>query len=305
MLLFACYHEIAQVVADIAAYGVEMGQHVGQFFVLLGHLSVQVVEHNAGHLAVQLAQAVAQLTLPARGMGQHLLQRLLHDLDVGLHALLVFLRQLLELFGREHGALFERGKGQPRRGAQQRQVAPLGLFLQLHQAGLLHLLELAFDGAAPRLVFLALEGRRKRRLHVLHQPLQVAAELAAQPAGQAQHLGAVGLVEVVDIAPVGRRRFAGRALLHGVVHQGELAHARRSQGKNVVAGTLHLHAKADGADGPLLADRDRQLCKVGGCDKVKQVGVCAAAQQCGRQRLAGSRSGRRQGGCVQAALLTL
>jgi hypothetical protein len=53
----------------ILAHGIEEGQHVGHLGVFGGHLGVQVVEDDAGHLAVEFAQAVAQLALPARRLG--------------------------------------------------------------------------------------------------------------------------------------------------------------------------------------------------------------------------------------------
>ena len=203
-LLLAGLQEVAQVVADALLHRREIGRHVGQVLVLGQQVVDQVVDHHGGDLVVEVAQAAAELALPARHLQQHLLQLPLQRLDLVLEALLLFRGQLLELLGGDDLAVLQRGEAEAGGRLQQGQAALARLLLQLVEALFLALLELLLEGAAARRVLLALEGGREAGAQLFYQPFHVALQLLAHAGRQAQGARCGGLFEVVDVAPVVR-----------------------------------------------------------------------------------------------------
>ena len=203
-------------------------------------------------LAVQLAQPLAPLLVPARQVlqvGRHFrLQRL----DGRLQRLAFLLRQLLEILRAQHLAVLHRHHGQAGRRSDQGDVLRRRLFLDVLEDLVLAVAELLVDQLAAVAVVLRFENGRQRRVQVFDQLLHVAAEAAAQAAGEGQGDRAVRVVEIVDIAPVRRLLLMGSLFLDDLGDEAMLARAGRSQHEQVVAAGLHADAEAHGLEGAVL-----------------------------------------------------
>ncbi len=152
----------------------------------------------------------------------------LNGLDLVLDALALGRRQLVEQFRRQHLAVARRGEGQTHRRAQQRDVLAFGTALQGAEGLFAALLELLLDRLAPRPVFVALEGRRQGGAQFLDEPLHRRREPGAAARRQPQTPGLLRVVEIVDVAPVGRRRLGFRPVPQQVFDHAVPAGAARA-----------------------------------------------------------------------------
>ena len=108
--------------------------------------------------------------------------------------------------------------------------------------------------------------RARELLHAL-------AQHTALPCGQAQGAGALGGIEVVQVAQVRGDAALRGGLLHGLVQQRGAATADLAQHEQVVVGLLHAQTKACGGFGALLADPGQgQVLQLGGAGKAQAVG---------------------------------
>ena len=76
-------------------------------------------------------------------------------------------------------------------------------------------------------------------------------------------MGLVGLVEMVNVAPVRRGRHPGRPLLQITANRRIFSGPVRTQGEEVVPLLLHADAKLDRRHRPVLADDIGRLFQVG------------------------------------------
>ncbi len=180
---------------------------------------------------------------------------------LGVHFLLMFLefefllgRELFQLFGGERFALPLRYLDDP--GAPDRELEPE---LQRAIGGLgkkdfLRLLGLPDDVRLLFLVLLGVEDLGYLILHEVDEPFDVAPELAAHALGEADGERPVGVLEVVDVAPViGRREVLGDALDQRF-HDGVAARAGDARDEDVVSVVLDGEAELDGMNGARLPD---------------------------------------------------
>ena len=250
--------EIVGVLLDVALDRVEVFRHIGQF----AKAGAQLVHHQrdraAGRLPVQIADRIAVLAFPLRHLLHDRFELALHLLDVALHPLALGLRQGLEHLRRQDLAVAPGRQRQPHRRAQQGDALLLGMALQFGERLLVALLELLVDDLAPRPVIVALEGRRQGRAQFPDQPLHRLAQARRTARRQLQAARLLRLVEVVDVAPVRRRRLARRPAPQEIVDQGMLAGAAGAQGIDVVALAAHGDGELDGLDRAVLADQPRR-----------------------------------------------
>ncbi len=88
--------------------------------------------------------------------------------------------------------------------------------------------------------------------------MQVLLQFRPPAGGKLQGPGALGLPEVVDVAPVRRDRLPGGQLLNKVFHRGDFAGAGRSGHKNVETLLLDPQTEVQGSDRPFLTDNSFQ-----------------------------------------------
>ena len=131
----------------------------------------------------------------------------------------------------------------------------------------------------------------------LHPLLHAFAQRPALACGQAQRARALGAVEVVQVAQVGRYGAAGGGFLHGLAHERGPPRAHIAQHKQVVVGLLHGQAKACGFEGALLANPGQRLLRQGAGVGKAQTGRVDVAGQLGRGQLWAGWAGGRGGGC--------
>ena len=133
-----------------------------------------------------------------------------------------------EHVGIDHLAIVGGRQGQPHRRADQRDAFLLGAALQSAEGVVGPLLEFLIQHVAAGAVIVALEGRRQGDLQIGHQPLHRLPERPCAPGRQHQATGLMRIGEVVDVAPIGRRRLGRRFAPQQLLHQRVLAGPARS-----------------------------------------------------------------------------
>ena len=165
------------------------------------------------------------------------------------------------------------GENQVARVAVEGEAAGLGKGVEFGVGlGLFHLVGF-FDALALGLEVLAVQAQRDFGLPIFDQLGHQLAQLATLPGRQAQGLGPLGHIKVVQIAQVRWHGAAAGHAGHHLLEQGGAATADFAQHKQVVAGLVKPQAKAGGALGPLLADPGqgllRQLRRVGKAQRLR------------------------------------
>ena len=161
-------------------------------------------EHR--RLAIERADLVAALLLPLRELADDVFEIFFQGSNGVLRGLTFGFRPGIELVGRHDLAVARRDQGKAHRGAQDRDVLPGSLVAQRRKRLALFGLERLIDHTAPRLIVLALEHRRQRRLEIVNQRMHRVAELYRAAGGKADADRFVRLREVVDIDPIGGAR---------------------------------------------------------------------------------------------------
>ena len=249
----------------VLAHRVEVGEDVGVAFVVALELVDQRPDRRLHHLVVELAQALLALALPARRLIEALAQLLLEILDALLDALALLLGQLLELLGRRDLAvLLERRERDAHRRAQQSETALARLLLHLAEELLGEGLVLLVDDLAPGLVLVALERGRQHRAHFLGQLLELAAQAPAGAGRELEQPGLARVLEVVDVAPVGRRGPRRRHRLEERLGERVAAARGRAEDEDVVAVGVDADAELERLDRARLADAGGEDLEVGG-----------------------------------------
>ena len=242
-------------------------------------------DRKAGGFAIERLHGIAVLALPQRHLAHDRLEVGLDGFHLVLDALALGRRQLIEQFRRQHLAVARRGEGEAHRRAHQGDVLAFGAALERAEGGFALLLELLLDGLAPRPVFVALEGRRQRGAQFVDEPLHRGREPGAAARRQLQAAGLLRIVEIVDVAPVGRRRLLFRPLPQQIFDHAVPAGAARAEGIDVVALGAHADGEIERLDGALLPDQPRRFFELA-AQLERQLGrVAAAIQQRRRQRL--------------------
>ena len=249
--------ELFGVLLEVRAHLLDVVHDLGQVVVVLAQLLDEQGHRVAHHLLVEAAHPLAPLALPLGRLLENLLQLLLQLGDVRAHLRLGLLGPLAKGFRAHHLALGGGRQGEPRGGADQAHAARLGVLLQLVERGFLALAELRLKGLGSGLVLLALESRGNGRAQLADELLHVGAEPAAPAGRQLERARLVGLLEVVDVAPVGRRRHSGRRLLDVAPDERVLAGAGRAVGEDVVAMAPDADAEPDRLQRTLLAEAVR------------------------------------------------
>ena len=252
-------------------------------------LHQRVADGRRGHPFVELAQLLAPLLVGLRqalqDRSQLLLQRRDLVLDVPAHGL----GQGIEDVGLDHLALVHGRHGEAGGGTQQSDVLRLRLLAQRVQGLLVAGSELLVDGAPARLVVLPLEARRQHAAQLVERRDHAAGEVARTPVREPHRLRAVGVLEVVDVHPVGRRGRLRRLGPEVRLDRRGLARGRRPEHEHVVVVALDAGAELNGLERPLLADqpgdRDQLVGRLeaegGRIDHPAQLGGLQRLRPCG------------------------
>jgi hypothetical protein len=215
--------EIVRVLDDVLLDLAEIVDHLGQLRPGLAQPVHEMADREAGQFLVERLDPLAPLALPLRHELHQRLELALEPGDRGLDAFLMFFGQLPERLGAHHFALVNRREGESGLRPDQRGLARVGGLLEVVERGLLEGFEFVLDGVLAGDVVLALEHRRDRRPQVAYQAFHVTAQAHAPARRQAQRARLVRLGEIVDVAPVRRRRLAGRPFLDIAPNQRHLA----------------------------------------------------------------------------------
>ncbi len=270
---------------DVLQHRVEPGDHLGQ--VAVGRLEVldQVRHGDAQRLAAGLLDAALQLAAPARKLVHELVHALVHGLDVRCQLALPLFGQLLELLLRQGAVLvLHRHEGEAVRGAQQRDAKLGGFVPKGVQRGLLALLLLLLHRLDAAAVFVALEHRGDGRQQFLDEVLHVVAQVRAAAAGQAHQVGAGGVGEVVDVAPVRRRLAAAPFALEQLVDDGVASAAGFAEHEEVVAAVRDVEPHPHRLDGTGVDQRRIDFRQFGGVVERQRGGVARGVQGLRRKR---------------------
>jgi hypothetical protein len=167
-----------------------------------------------------------------------------------------------EVLGRHRGAARRGHEAETLRRPDHRQPLLARLRLEALDRVVLVRPQLLQDPGRVALERLALERAREARPALVDQPRHLGAEFAAAARRELERRRTVRVREVVDVAPVGRRRLRRGARVQHAAHGRRLPGARGAQDEEVVAGTPHRDAERRRGDGALLTDhaiRRREL----------------------------------------------
>ncbi len=263
---------------DIAHHVVEKLEDVEQIGIAPLEFLDEMAHGEAHRLAAGLLDADLHLPPPLRELVHQLVQALAVLLDQLADAGLLLVGKLFEIL-RPHRFLALDGSEDEAVGRAQQGDALLARLLpQLPQRTLLAFLEFLLDGLEPDPVFLALEGCADGLAKFIDELLHVAHELAAAAGRNAQQARFVRIGKVVDIAPVARRRLAGRLRLEQATHRSMAAAARVAEHEEIESGLLDVDAETHRIERARLADDIRGivqfLCRL----EVQQGGIATAQE---------------------------
>ena len=269
---------------QIRAHRLDMlgdARHVGEGG---ANLLDQMVDRIFGGLAVERPDLVAPLLVPLRNLANDALELLFQRRDLGLSLGALLFGPGVELVRRHDLAVRRRRHGEADRRAQQQDRFLGGLLPQRGEGLELLLLERFVDGAAPRLVVLALERRRGRALQVLDQLVHRVLEAGRAARRELDRDRPVGLDEIVDIDPVGRpgarSRFLGQHGLDGVSHPD----ARPADDEEVEARLVDLRAEFHRLERARLPDHPVDRLELSGGHEGQARKVAGSVQLVGGKR---------------------
>jgi hypothetical protein len=165
----------------------------------------------------------------------------------------------------------------------ERHASRPGAFPELAEGLRLALLEIVFDRLLARSIVIGFEERRHDDAQLLDQMVDVPPKLRAHAGRQLEGDGFLGRFEVVDIAPIGRRRLGRRPAFHELADDRVLAGRRRAQGEEVVSGAADADPELEGFDRAVLTHDLRKVLQFRCCLKREAARIRAPAEQFGGQ----------------------
>ncbi len=132
---------------------------------------------------------------------------------------------------------------------------------------------------------------RNPGLQRLDQLQHQVAQLAALAGGQAQRARALGRIEVVQVAQVGRGRAPGGGSLHFLLQQGRAPGADVAEHEQVVVRVVEPEAEAGRSQRALLADPGQFLLRQFGCVGKAELGGIELQAQLGGSESDGGHAG--------------
>ncbi len=281
--LFVLRAKLVGPLDDAGFQGVEELEHLRQIRVPLAGLGQRLADDQPRGLLVQLLGLAADFVAPLRDLLHQGPQFGLQFFYRRLDRFALRVGQFLVLFRAQHFAVARRSQGEPGGRADQLD-APLGRLLRQALKRLrLPLLDFRLDLLQPIAVLLHLQGGRNRGVQVLEQNPQILNQLGAAPGGQPQSARLVGIVEIVDVAPVVRRRLVRRLLLQKTLHDRPLAHPGRSQHVQVIAFAADRDAKANRIQGAGLPHELTEIFQLLRRLEIEAAGIASPTQRGGRQ----------------------
>jgi hypothetical protein len=145
--------------------------------------------------------------------------------------------------------------GETSGGAQDGDVLALCLGIQPLERLFLARPELLVDGAAPHLVVFALEQRRQDASELIERGHHALGQHPCPAMRELQRARPIGIIEVVDIGPVGRRGGLGSLRPEVGLHRRGLAGGRWAQHEDVEVVALDVGAELDGFQRAILTDQ--------------------------------------------------
>ncbi len=270
--------KILRVVDDVALHVVEISADIRYLGIFPLEIGDEHADRVGGDLAIERLDPFAMFFPQLRHIFYVCLQLVAELADGLLNLAALFLRQLAEFFFVDNLAVTDRREHVPGRRLQHADAFLLRPLLEIAPLFLEFLLRRCLDGLELGPVVLAFEGRRDREPQFLDQFAHVVAELPAGPRGEAQCSRSFRIGEVIDVAPVSRRRFACRLrfgeLLCKPVPPGTVA----SQDEDVMAVACDLDAKLDGVDCALMTERSGPCLELVRALEVDAERIAGAAQ---------------------------
>jgi hypothetical protein len=290
-LLLRVLAEIVQVRQDVVLDLVQVGGHVREAAELLADSLDARAHHVHPHAPVELVDLLAALAVDVAHLAQESVDVLLQLGAAPLDLLLGRFVENLVLLGGDRLAVDDRHERDADLGELDGKSQGAGLLGQLVEEALLALLILLDQGVHAALVFLALEGLGDFGLQVFDQVVHLVLEHARLARRQAEGQRAVGVAEVVDVAPVvGGRHRRSDVVEEPLDHRG-LAGAGQAAHVDVVARRRDVEPEADGAHRPLLLDEPLERRDLRRRSEGEHGPVAAAAQLLGRQSVLLERHG--------------
>ena len=219
---------------------------------------------DRGDLLVELAQLGAALLIGLRHPLDDLGELFLKGLDALLDLLAHGLGQGVEDLRLDDLAFVHRRHGEAGRRAQDRDVLAVRLGIQGFEGLLLAGAEFLVDGAAARLVVLALEHRGQRVAQLVDGADHALHEAAGASRRQLQRPWAVRRLEIVDVDPIRRRRQVLELALQMLMDGRGLAGRRGAEHEDIEVVARHVGAELDGLERTILTNEAACGLELGG-----------------------------------------
>ena len=172
-----------------------------------------------------------------------------------LNFLFCSIRQCIELFRAQHFFVFSQGgESKSRRGLDQRYILFFSLFTEFVQGDGVTIFQFLLNFLRLCPVFVTVKSSRYDHLDLLYKLFHVLFETDPHSWRQAQGRGFMGLIKIIDIAPVRCRSLLRRGPGDYLPDRGELARAGRTEGEQIVAAALDADSKIHGIEGAVLSD---------------------------------------------------
>ena len=270
--------EVVGMLRDVSLHIQQIGEHIGPRGIFGRQPLEGLADGRRGDLLIEVRQAVVGCFLDLAHLTESALQRLLQRLAALVERLLFRVRQRIELLLRHRFAVASRRDPHAGGRADQREALLARGGVQLAQAIIPLVRQLARDRVAMLGILVAGERLGQRIGDTQEQRVHLIAQLASPAGRQPDGLRAIGVLEIVDVAPVGRHRPSGSPVFEKTRERRRLACAAGTHREDVVARIRHLDAELDGARGTRLADDALQLRRVGGGGEGEMGCLATAAQ---------------------------
>ncbi len=242
------------VLDDVVPHRLQVLRNAERIAVLPFHFLDESLQDELDHLTVDLLYLLFDLPIPASHLGHRLLDAPLDTLLAFRQAFLLFGAQRQDFLFTKRFAIHQRNQQDTHARHLDGETTVVGQLVELIEEPLPVLVEGPGGSLSPLAVVLALKRLPYVRLRGLNQSSHVPLKLHRLAGIQLQCLRSVRVVEVVDVAPIGRGVFVLGYTLEKGSDGCHLASARQTSGIYIETGVLYLQPELKSFQRPVLSD---------------------------------------------------
>ena len=246
--------EQGEVLHDVIPHLLQVGHDLRKVPVLLHQFINRGAYGEERYLLIQLLQRFVGFLIQAPHLPHSFLQLLLQALPLLQQFLSHFQAQSLEFLFAEGLSLHHGNDQQAHRAHLEQESFLLSLLAHLREELLLLFLKTLNGLLLLGGIFIALEDSGDLTPRPIHQVLRILLEFPPFARRQAEGVGAIGVTEVIHVAPIGGHSFAPGHFLQEALDGRGLPCARGASHVNIEPQFLDPQPKLESSDRPLLAN---------------------------------------------------